>query len=272
MSYAETAIEDIKAELKHLDAAVLQSIREIIAQSKGKPFARVKSAHGSPLHGVDKATTINPPAPFVGENLLPEEYERLSNKERGALQWRLRERNRHWLQESFSKLDAAWLVVVDGKIISSGKRLQNKPLSPQILKICRRTGKFPFIFVNEKFITIEENPSALRDYTETFMHLNQPFSYIDKLLYVALPSHANAKRAIAKRISCVANWQESPFVAINPNRTALIGRDIMFELKPRVLLDFDKRQTEIVSAAKTKPPRRKAASQKNSATPKRRRT
>ncbi|MGH7456811.1 MAG: hypothetical protein ACRENG_36010, partial [bacterium] len=88
------------------------------------------------------------------------EYERLSLDERGALQWRLKQRNRDWLQKQFAKLGAAWVVVVDGKVIASGKTLENKPMSPQILKICRRTGKFPFIFVNDKFITIEESISA----------------------------------------------------------------------------------------------------------------
>jgi len=77
---------------------------------------------------------------------------------------------------------------------------------------------------------------------------------VSKLIRFKLSSHvAEAK------IYCVLNWRMSPFVAINPNRTALIGRDIMFELKPRVLLDFDKRQTEIVTAQKPAPARKKAA-------------
>jgi hypothetical protein len=63
----------------------------------------------------------------------------------------------------------------------------------------------------------------------------------------------------------------SPFVVINPDRTALIGRDILLQLKPQVLLDFAKRQTQIVTGSKTKLARRKAAPPKNSATPKRRR-
>ncbi len=97
---------------------------------------------------------------FVGENLLPEEYERLSFDERGILQWRLKQQNRAWLQKQFAKLGAAWLVVVDGKVIASEKTLENKPMSPQILQICRRTGKFPFMFVNDKFVVIEENASS----------------------------------------------------------------------------------------------------------------
>jgi len=100
---------------------------------------------------------------FVGKNLLPEEYQRLSLEERGVLQWRLKQQNRTWLQKQFSKLGAAWVVVIDGKVFASGKTLENKPLSPQILKICRRTGKFPFMFVNDKFIRIEESISALNN-------------------------------------------------------------------------------------------------------------
>jgi len=62
----------------------------------------------------------------------------------------------------------------------------------------------------------------------------------------------------------------SPFVDIHPNRTALIGRDILLELKPKVLLDFETRQTEIVTAKKPTPARPSKLPQKKSASPKRR--
>jgi hypothetical protein len=93
---------------------------------------------------------------FVGENLTPEEYEKLTLQERGMLQWRLQMQNHFWLEKTFLKLNAAWLVVVNGQVIASGKSLKNLPMQPQVRRICRRTGKFPFIFVNDKFITIEE--------------------------------------------------------------------------------------------------------------------
>jgi hypothetical protein len=44
---------------------------------------------------------------------------------------------------------------------------------------------------------------------------------------------------------CVENWRHSPFVAINPNRTALVGRGTMLKLQPMVGLDFANRQTEV---------------------------
>jgi hypothetical protein len=108
----------------------------------------------------DCVTVSRQPLRFVGENLLPEEYQRLSLDERGTLQWRIKQQNHAWLQKQFSKLNAAWVVVIDGKIFASGKTLENKPMSPQILKICQRPRKFPFMFVNDKFITIEEGISA----------------------------------------------------------------------------------------------------------------
>ena len=55
-------------------------------------------------------------------------------------------------------------------------------------------------------------------------------------------------------ICCVPQWHTSPFVAINPNRIALVGRDLMLKLKPKIALDFDKRQTEIVSATAANQP------------------
>ena len=64
------------------------------------------------------------------------------------------------LQEKFATLNAAWLVVVDGKVIASGKSLKDEPMPPQILEICHRTGKFPFVFINDTFLAIEESASS----------------------------------------------------------------------------------------------------------------
>ena len=324
MNHKETVIEDIKAELNHLDYASLQSLREIIDEAKRllskSPKARRRTAW--PLIDIEtiKAGSLQ----FVGENLTPEAYGRLALPERSRLQQRLQAQNHFWLKETFSKRNAAWLVVVDGQVIASGKNLKNLPMQTQVRRICRRTGKFPFIFVNDKFITIEETMTAwsatnqARDYYPTFpltlrsatnvvdfagdfdtgasntfidydflaahdliqpetedypiisLHLSQRFAYVAKWLQIEAPSNSGETRHLLARVFCVSNWNRSPFVNINPNRIALIGRDIMFELKPRVLLDFDKRQTEIVTAKKPTPARPSKLPQKKSASPKRR--
>jgi len=96
----------------------------------------------------------------------------------------------------------------------------------------------------------------------TSIHHYLTFVYVDKLVKVELPFGAGETRSVEILIACVQNWHSSPFVDINPNRTALIGRDTLLKLKPQVLLDFDKRQTEIVTAKKPAPTRKKTVSKK----------
>jgi len=311
MSHA-ILLEDIRTELEQLDDAALQSIRQIIDRAKRPRFRAPEIGRRPTVPLID----LEEPLPFVGENLTPKEHERLSLKERGMLKMRLKERNQQWLQENFAARRAAWLVVIDGKIIASGRSLRNQPMQPQILKICRRTGKFPFVFINDDFLAIEENASTWHttttpkdfyptvpitfssdsgavqivgdfdtgsahifanydfliaqnviqpqagDDTGVSRHLSRSFLYVTKFLRFTLSAKSDLPRAAEAKVYCVLDWHASPFVNINPNRTALIGRDMMLELKPRVLLDFDKRQTEIVTAKKTAPARKKTVSKK----------
>jgi len=140
----ELLLEDIRTELEQLDAAALQSIRKIIDRAKRPRFRAPEAGRRSTVPLID----IEGPLPFVGENLTPAEYESLPLEQRGRLTLQLKEKNHYWLQEKFATLNAAWLVVVDGKAIASGKSLKDEPMPPQILEICRRTGKFPFVFIS----------------------------------------------------------------------------------------------------------------------------
>ncbi len=312
MSHA-TMLEHIKADLDRVDAESLLSIQEIIDRSLRKVSAlsdKAKTAH------TGRSTSSRQPMKFVGENLLPEEYQRLSLDDRGELQWRLKTQNRAWLQESFSKLDAAWLIVVDGKIIASGRSLKDRPMQPQVLEVCRRTGKFPFVFINDKFVTIEENVSPWHatnqiddhyptlpitvssfdgavevvgdfdtgathtfvdydllasrnliryedgDYSEASFHLSRRYSYIGKFLRIALSTESGQTHTLNTWVHCVPRWHASPFIAINPKRVALIGRDILLKLKPKVLLDFEQCQTEIMASGKTRQTRKSIVGRK----------
>ncbi|MGH7600496.1 MAG: hypothetical protein ACREOI_29425, partial [bacterium] len=158
MSHANM-LEHIKAELDYVDAEALLSISEIINQAKRKVAVVPQLAAGSPPTRANKAIPVRPSSQFVGENWTLEEFERLSPEERATRKWRLKGKNHAWLQEKFSTLNAAWVVVVNGEVIASGKSLKNKLLPQQLIEISRQTGKFPFVFVNDKFIAIEENTS-----------------------------------------------------------------------------------------------------------------
>jgi hypothetical protein len=151
----EAIIENIKAELNQIDRTALLSILEIIDRSKRQSVASSDPISAS----ADRRKRLQ----FVGENLTLEEFERLSLKERAMLKWQLKKQNERWLRENFSDLEAAWVLVVDGKILASGKSLRTKPKPPELLQISRRAGKFPFVFVNDKFIAIEENLSVWQE-------------------------------------------------------------------------------------------------------------
>jgi len=84
-----------------------------------------------------------------------------------------------------------------------------------------------------------------RDVEKISEHLSQSFRYIQKPLALEVTDkHGNSKR-VGLMALCIEDWQSSPFVAINPQRTALVGRQTFLKLQPVVHLDFASRQTEI---------------------------
>jgi hypothetical protein len=85
---------------------------------------------------------------------------------------------------------------------------------------------------------------------------------VPKSLRFQLTSKTGETLTFETLIYCVPDWRLSPFVKINPARVALIGRDLLLDLKPKVLLDFEQRQTEILSSTKTRQTRPKASAPK----------
>jgi hypothetical protein len=75
-------------------------------------------------------------------------------------------------------------------------------------------------------------------------HLNMPYAYLVRTLTVALTADSQQREA-SQDVLCVLNWRQSPFVAINPNRTALVGRDLCLALQPIVTLNFADRTTNL---------------------------
>jgi len=76
-------------------------------------------------------------------------------------------------------------------------------------------------------------------------HLGHSFSYITQSIRIELQDKNEQRRETSVVAILVKNWRTSPFVAINPKRTALVGRGTMLQLQPLVLLDFANRQTEV---------------------------
>jgi hypothetical protein len=76
------------------------------------------------------------------------------------------------------------------------------------------------------------------DVIRQLSHLGQVFQFFVRTIHLGLLADDGSERIARLRVLCVFNWQQSPFVAVNPNRVALVGRDICLRLQPKITLDF----------------------------------
>lgn len=82
-------------------------------------------------------------------------------------------------------------------------------------------------------------------------HLSEPFDYFAIPVWFELTDDHGISRRCKTTVICVENWQSSPFTAINPTRTFLLGRSVLLELRPRVVLDFEAHSTQVYYPVKT---------------------
>lgn len=83
------------------------------------------------------------------------------------------------------------------------------------------------------------------DVERSAKHLGRLFFYYTIPAWIELVDSKGKSNKCKRAIVCVDNWSESPFTAINPNRTFLPGRSVLFELRPRLILDFAAQRTEV---------------------------
>jgi len=176
----ETVIDNIRQRLGPLNNQAEQAVKEVL-EMLGLPreMALFKSSEET----------------FIGANVSPAEYEAWSREERLQYQTAPEKTNARWIERKMQELRAAWIMVIDGKVVLNGS-LTDYPSDDEFDAFCEKIGKFPFVFINSRVLMIED-------------------------------------------------WQSSPFVAINPQRTALVGRKAFLKLQPVVHLDFASRQTEL---------------------------
>jgi len=93
---------------------------------------------------------------FVGENLTLERYSSLDEGDKILLQTMVWEKNGEWLNNKFEELNAGWVTIINGEVETFSATLDEYPKEPDVLKISKKRGKFPFIFVNNWFLAIEE--------------------------------------------------------------------------------------------------------------------
>jgi len=73
------------------------------------------------------------------------------------------------------------------------------------------------------------------DRERTSEHLSRPFVYFFKRVWLELIDENGASRQWQTTIVCVDDWNNSPFTSINPDRTFLLGRSVLFKLITPIL-------------------------------------
>ena len=86
---------------------------------------------------------------------------------------------------------------------------------------------------------------APQDVLRQHTHLGQIFAYLLKQVTFLLTSEDGVIKQLPRGIRYVLNWQQSPFVQVNPNRQALAGRGIALQFRPLLTLDFVRRETKL---------------------------
>ncbi len=82
-----------------------------------------------------------------------------------------------------------------------------------------------------------------RDYERQSVHLGKSFRFLTKPLWFSLKDENGNSQEAAGFAFCIKDWHNSPFVAINSNRSALIGRSLLLQIAPLIHLDFASKQT-----------------------------
>ncbi len=139
----ETVIEKVRAEIGPLNA---QAEQAVLATFK---LMQNAARFDMPSFLQDME--------FVGQNITLEEYIALPREERRRYLDGAEKPNQAWIAKKLSHLQASWMMVADGQIVLRGASMQDYPEDEDFLKLCERTGKYPFIFFHPLVHAIEEN-------------------------------------------------------------------------------------------------------------------
>jgi hypothetical protein len=278
--------------------AVLEKVRQRLGTLDNKAEKAVAEAIAI-LHESRQTLPQKMEEPFVSANVSVAQYVAWSPEERFQYLNNAEKVNASWVDRQFQKLNAAWLMVIDGQVVAHDADVDNLPRAQEFKDLCQKYhGKYPFVFFHPKLFMIEETtawhatkepddayPTVVvklrgerneatpvadfdtgatrayidlnfllqhglltieaEDYEQRSEHLSRGFSFFAKPLRFSVQDQNGKLKETESVAFCIKHWHASPFVAINPNRAALVGRRLFHKLAPIVHLDFAARQTEI---------------------------
>jgi hypothetical protein len=146
-----TPFETLLESTDKLSSAELETLQERIVHSRQKKIS----------------TTIERDKRNVFE--IPyEEYLRLSDTEREAIQWRVYAEHHEWYEAELKARHAQWILVCGGKVLEFSRTLDDYPTPEKLQTLGREYGFIPFVFVPKPLI--EEStwsPLAEEDFYPT---------------------------------------------------------------------------------------------------------
>jgi hypothetical protein len=103
-----------------------------------------------------------PPRPrtFQSRNPSRQEYRKLSEQQQLELWRAAREKNLDWLTRTFRELKAGWVMVIDGEVTRFGTSLGDFPSDAELTEIEEATRKFPFVFLSDELLAVEEQAAS----------------------------------------------------------------------------------------------------------------
>jgi hypothetical protein len=136
----EIIVEKLRQNLGPLSNQAVSAVKEVL-----------KMLHRS--EGMDATLAQN--EKFIGANVSVEQYEAWSDDDRMRYQTEPEQANAAWIQKRLHELQAAWLMVIDGNVVAHGA-LTEYPFENEFDTLCKKFGKFPFVFLNPTVLMIEE--------------------------------------------------------------------------------------------------------------------
>jgi len=145
----ENVLEQVRGRLGPLNGQAEQAVAEaleIVRRMNGAPF--------SPP--VDKGASDEN---FKGENAELHEYLSWTDQQKLDYQTETESANTKWVEKNMQELNAMWMIVMDGQLVASGPAMRTFPRDEEFDALCRRQGKYPFVFFSPSLFHIEETLS-----------------------------------------------------------------------------------------------------------------
>jgi len=142
----ETVLNQVRDRLGPLSGEAEQAVTEALEI--------VRRMNGAPLSSaVEKEASDEN---FKGKNADLQEYLSWTDQQKLEYQTETENSNAKWVEKMMQELNAMWMIVIDGQLVASGPVMRTFPHDEEFDALCRKHGKYPFVFFSPRLFYIEE--------------------------------------------------------------------------------------------------------------------